>query len=132
MKDFHLASLHQPIVPLVVQMHPSWTNYFLVKARPGRTADAIKAAGKVARQFNPAYPFDYHFLDEDYDKLYRNEMLINSIINAFGLVAILISCLGLFGLVTYTAEQRTKEIGIRKVLGASVTNIVTLLSSDFF
>ncbi|MDQ3291370.1 MAG: FtsX-like permease family protein, partial [Bacteroidota bacterium] len=131
MKDFHLASLHVPIQPLVIRHISDWTNYVLIKTQPGRTVEAIQVTGKIARQLNPAFPFDYHFLDEDYEKLYRNEMLINSIVKAFGLVAILISCLGLFGLVTYTAEQRTKEIGIRKVLGASVTNIVTLLSSEF-
>jgi len=131
MKDFHLASLHQPIQPLVIQQHPNWTNYILIRSQSGRTADAIAVAEKLSRQINPAYPFDYHFLDEEYEKLYRNEMLIGSMVNTFGLVAILISCLGLFGLATYTAEQRTKEIGIRKVLGASVTGIVSMLSKDF-
>ncbi|MBC7921324.1 MAG: ABC transporter permease [Ferruginibacter sp.] len=131
MKDFHLASLHTPIGPLVVRHHPDWTSYLLIKTQPGQTAQAIRAAEQIARRLNPNYPFDYHFVDEDYEKLYRNESLINRIIQAFGAMAIVISCLGLFGLAAFTAERRTKEIGIRKVLGAGVSDIVALLSGDF-
>lgn len=131
MKDFHLRSLHEPIHPLVLSLYPAWTNFFLIKTRPGQTDQAIRVAEQTARQLNPAYPFTYHFLDDDYEKLYRSETLVNTLINYFGLLAILISCLGLFGLATFTAEQRAREIGVRKVLGASVTSIVALLSTDF-
>ena len=131
MKDFHLRSFHEPIQPLVLSLYPKWTNYFLIKTRPGQTDKVIRVAEQTARQLNPAYPFSYHFLDEDYEKLYRSETLVNTLINYFGLLAILISCLGLFGLATFTAEQRAREIGVRKVLGASVTSIVALLSTDF-
>lgn len=131
MKDFHLHSLHEPIQPLVLSLYPKWTNYFLIRTRPGQTDNAIYVIGQAAKKLNPGYPFSYHFLDEDYEKLYRSETLVNTLINYFGVLAILISFLGLFGLATFTAEQRTKEIGVRKVLGASVTSIVALLSKDF-
>ena len=131
MKDFHLRSFHESIQPLVISLYPKWTNYFLIRTRPGQTDKAIQVAEQIARKLNPVYPFSYHFLDEDYEKLYRSETLVNTLINYFGLLAILISCLGLFGLATFTAEQRKKEIGVRKVLGASVTSIVGLLSKDF-
>ncbi|MGV3558695.1 ABC transporter permease [Larkinella arboricola] len=131
MQDFHLSSFHEPIRPLVLSNYPKWTNYFLIKTQPGKTEEAIRVIEQTARQLNPGYPFDYHFVDEEYEKLYRSETLVNTLINYFGILAIFISCLGLFGLATFTAEQRTKEIGVRKVLGASVGGILVLLSKDF-
>ncbi|SFD80974.1 ABC transporter permease [Spirosoma endophyticum] len=131
MQDFHISSFHAPIRPLVLSYYPKWTNYFLIKTRPGQTDKAIQVIEQTAKKLNPGYPFTYHFVNEEYEKLYRSETLVNTLINYFGLLAILISCLGLFGLATFTAEQRTKEIGVRKVLGASVVSIVSLLSKDF-
>ncbi|GGM97060.1 ABC transporter permease [Dyadobacter beijingensis] len=131
MKDFHMSSLHQAITPLVLTYIPENSAYLLVKTRAGQTEQALTALKKVARDFNPDYPFNYHFLDEEYEGLYRSERQVHTLVDYFGVLAILISCLGLFGLAAFTAEQRTKEIGVRKVLGASVSNIVTLLSSDF-
>ena len=131
MQDFHLNSFHEPIRPLVLSYYPKWTNDFLIKTKPGLTDEAIRYVEKTAKQFNPGYPFAYHFVDEEYEKMYRSETLVNSLITYFGLLAVLISCLGLFGLATFTAEQRIKEIGVRKVLGASVGSIVSLLSKDF-
>jgi putative ABC transport system permease protein len=131
MKDFHLNSLHQAITPLVVAFNPANTRYLLVKARTGQTQQTIVDLEKITRQFNPNYPFTYHFLEEAYEKLYNAEQQVNTLVNYFGLLAILISCLGLFGLAAFTAEARTKEIGVRKVLGASVSSIVALLSKDF-
>lgn len=131
MQDFHLNSFHEPIQPLVLSLYPQWTNYFLIKTRPGQTAQAIHSLEQLAKQLNPGYPFTYHFIDEDYEQLYRSETVVNQLINYFGIVAILISCLGLFGLATFTAEQRRKEIGVRKVLGATVGSIVALLTKDF-
>ncbi|QKZ12840.1 ABC transporter permease [Spirosoma sp. KUDC1026] len=113
MKDFHLGSLHESIKPLVITYMPPSAQYLLVK------------------QFNKDYPFSYHFLDEAYEKLYHREQQVSVLINYFGALAILISCLGLFGLATFSAEQRVKEIGIRKVLGASVSSLIALLSTDF-
>lgn len=131
MKDFHLQSLHQAISPLILMYNPQWNSYLLVKTRAGQTQQAITDLEQLTKRFNPNYPFNYHFLDEDYEKLYRAEQQVNALVNYFGLLAILISCLGLFGLSAFTAEQRTKEIGVRKVLGASVSSIVALLSRDF-
>ncbi len=130
-KDFHLKSLHEPISPLVLMFNPQENGYLLVKTRAGQTQQAIADLERIAKQFNPNYPFAYHFLDEAYEKLYNAEQQVSTLVNYFGLLAILISCLGLFGLAAFTAEQRTKEIGVRKVLGASVASIVTLLSTNF-
>ena len=131
MKDFHLQSLHEAIKPLVLMFGLQANSYLLVKTRTGQTQQAITDLERLTKQFNPNYPFTYHFLDEDYGKLYLAEQQVNTLVKYFGLLAILISCLGLFGLAAFTAEQRTKEIGVRKVLGASVGSIVTLLSKDF-
>ncbi|CCH52416.1 Macrolide export ATP-binding/permease protein macB 2 [Fibrisoma limi BUZ 3] len=131
MKDFHLHSLHEPIKPLILCFNGLNVEYLLVKTRPGQTQQALADLTNISKKFTPDYPFNYHFLDEEYEKLYRSEQQVNTLVNYFGILAILISCLGLFGLAAFTAEQRTKEIGVRKVLGASVTNIVGLLSKDF-
>lgn len=131
MKDFHLNSLHQAISPLILCFDSRNTSYLLVKTRAGQTRQAISDLEQLAKQFNPNYPFNYHFVDEEYENLYRSEQQVNTLVNYFGMLAILISCLGLFALAAFTAEQRTKEIGVRKVLGASVASIVGLLSKDF-
>ncbi|WP_425290969.1 ABC transporter permease [Spirosoma linguale] len=130
-RDFHTSSFHDPIRPLLLTYYPKWTNDFLIKTSPGKMAEALTIIEQLTHQLNPGYPFTYHFLDEAYEKLYRSETLVNRLINFFGVLAILISCLGLFGLATFSAEQRTKEIGVRKVLGASVSSVVALLSKDF-
>ncbi len=131
LKDFHLASLHTPIQPLVVAYYPKWTNYFLIRTYPRQTQQAIAYLAKATKAFNPSYPFAFHFLDEDYNKLYRSEMQVGTLVNYAGGLAILISCLGLFGLASFTAQKRTPEMGIRKVLGASVGNLLALLAQDF-
>ncbi|ADB38184.1 protein of unknown function DUF214 [Spirosoma linguale DSM 74] len=131
MKDFHLKSLHEAISPLIMMYNPRENSYLLVKTRPGQTPQAIADLERLTKQFNPNYPFPYHFVDEAYEQLYRADQQVNTLVNSFGMLAILISCLGLFGLAAFTAEQRTKEIGVRKVLGASVTTIIGLLSGDF-
>ena len=131
MKDFHLGSLHTPIGPLVLAYMPPSAQYLLVKPHANQTPQALAALERTLKQANPNYPFTYHFLDEAYAKLYDREQQISALIKTFGVLAILISCLGLFGLAAFTAEQRTKEIGVRKVLGASVISIVRLLSTDF-
>jgi predicted permease len=131
MKDFHLNSMHEAIGPLVLVLNPGNTRYLLVKTRAGQTERVIEGLEQLTRQFNPTFPFTYHFLDEAYEQLYTSEQQTSRLVNLFGLLAIVISCLGLFALAAFTAEQRTKEIGVRKVLGASVGSIVTLLSKDF-
>ncbi len=131
-KNFHLASLHTPIQPLILYLdsQPSW-GYTIIRTEPGKTRQAMAAIQKAHQKYNPAFPLEYEFADQDYDNLYRSEILAGQLAGCFAGLAIFISCLGLFGLATYTAEQRTKEIGIRKVLGASVSSIAALLSKDF-
>jgi putative ABC transport system permease protein len=131
-KDFNFRSLHETIKPMVVglgsrEMYGS----ILVRTEAGKTKQAISDIEKLCRELNPEFPFTYSFVDEAYQQLYNNEQVISKLSDAFAFLAIFISCLGLLGLVMFTAEQRTKEIGIRKVLGASVGSIVQLMSSDF-
>ncbi|AUD00618.1 ABC transporter permease [Spirosoma pollinicola] len=129
-RNFHLNSLRVAIEPLILRLD-STNNTLLVRTTPGQTEKALKSMERLAKQFNPAYPFDYKFADESFKEQYKSETLIGTLANAFAIIAIFIACLGLFGLAMFTAEQRTKEIGVRKVLGASVPNIVALLSKDF-
>lgn len=131
LKDFHFQSLHNPIEPLILYQNPEWRDIFYIKTVPGKTAEAIASAKTVYEQACPGKIFKYQFLDEQYDEMYKTEARAGSLFNLFAGLAVLISCLGLFGLATYSAAQRTKEIGIRKVLGASVLGIAGLLTRDF-
>lgn len=131
LKDFHMQSLHGAIEPMIIKYRSEWSSYVLVRTEAGKTADAIAALETSYKKFNPRYPFKYEFEDENYRQLYKNEMMVGQLANYFAVLGIFISCLGLFGLAMFIAEQRTKEIGVRKVLGASVTNIVGMLSKDF-
>jgi putative ABC transport system permease protein len=132
LKNYHTNSLHEGIKPLIVDVKEGLDfGVIIVRTEPGKTKEALASLEKVYKAINPNYPFSYQFLDEEYDKLYRNEQVMTKLSNAFAGLAIMISCLGLLGLVMFSAEQRTKEIGIRKVLGATLSNIVNLLSKDF-
>jgi putative ABC transport system permease protein len=130
-KDFNYSSMHDKIHPLImVADRPNWSSM----AVRFRTNDVFGLLRQVESKFHAAkqgLPFSYTFMDNDFDQLYHAEQQTGRIFITFAVFAILIACLGLFGLVTYAAEQRTKEIGIRKVLGASVSGIVGLLSRDF-
>jgi len=130
-KDFHFASMHTRIAPLVMLNRMGWRNTFYIKSRPGKTTQALAAARQLMQRYNPGRPFTYSFLDDEFDTLYRTDQRLATLILAFSVIAIVISCMGLFGLAAFAAEQRMKEIGIRKVLGASVRSIVALLSGDF-
>ncbi len=131
-KDFHMRSLHEPIKPLIIRLGKQeiWGN-ILVRTEAGKAKTALDGLDKLCRQMNPKFPFTYQFADEEYQKLYTSEMVIGKLSKWFAALAIFISCLGLLGLVIFMAEQRTKEIGIRKVLGASVGSVFSLLSKDF-
>ena len=136
MKDYHHNSLHVPIEPLILRLHKkSWGGTYwgniIVRTEKGKTKQAIASMEKLYKQFNPGFPFKYYFTDDEIANRYKAEYTVSKLSRYFAFLAIFISCLGLFGLVTFTAEQRTKEIGIRKVLGASVTGIVGMLSKDF-
>jgi len=129
-KDFHFASLKQKIEPAVFSYAPDMPEMFI--RTTGKNASlAIAAAQKVFKQYNPGFPMDYSFMDDDYNDLYKTDQQSGILFSWFAGIAILVSCLGLFGLATYTAQVKVKEIGIRKVLGASVASITGMLSKDF-
>ena len=130
-KDFHLNSLHEKIAPLVVVHSEEWFNHIFVRPTAGKTKEALAVLKSTYQEISPEHPFEYEFLDSAYEAMYKSEETSGSLADLFALIALLISALGLLGLATFSAEQRTKEIGIRKVLGASVTNLVALLSKDF-
>ena len=131
-KDFHFQDLHVPIAPYAFSLNNKpYYNYLIVHAKAVDVTPVLKSLRTSWSKLNPNEPFEYSFLDEDFQKNYEAENRLASIVGYFTIIAILISCLGLFGLATFSAEQRTKEIGVRKVLGASVTGIVALLSKDF-
>jgi len=128
--DFHFKPIQTAIEPLILRLN-RWGGTVVVRAKPGATEATISALGKISRDLNPAYPYSYGFLDQELAGQYKGEQQMGSIFNFFAALAIFISCLGLYGLSAYMAEQRTKEIGVRKVLGASLFNILRLLSTDF-
>lgn len=133
-KDFHFKDLHEKIEPFAFRFYnnaDAGFNYMIAHSNGGNIKQSLSTLEAVWTKLNPNEPFEYSFLDQDFQKNYEKEDRQANLINYFTLVAIIISCLGLFGLATFTAEQRTKEIGIRKVLGASVYGVVALLSKDF-
>jgi predicted permease len=131
-KNFHFRSLHDPMEPLVLRLveNTAW-GYALVRPRPGQTRQALESLETLHQRMNPSFPFSYQFADEEYQRLYQSEQLVQQLAGYSAALALFIACLGLFGLAAFTAEQRTKEIGVRKVLGSSVGGIVLLLSKDF-
>lgn len=131
-KDFHFNSLHVPIMPLVIRLEKgAFGGYALVRISPQQTEAALKGLEALHKKLNPEFVFAHQFADEEYAYLYKSEQVVKKLSAAFSSLAIFISCLGLLGLVMFTAQQRIKEIGVRKVLGASVAQIVSLLSRDF-
>jgi hypothetical protein len=130
-KDFHFQSLHEAILPLVLFGQKKNFGMALIRTRPGKTAAALSGLEALCKRLNPAFPFTYMFSDQEYAKLYAGEAIIGRLSVIFAALAIFISCLGLLGLSMFTAEQRIKEIGIRKVLGASVPSLFALLSRSF-
>lgn len=130
-EDFNFASLRQEVQPLVFVMNRWPLPYLAVRLKPGNVADGIAAVETLWKEFVPNSPFEYSFLDQDYQKQYESEQRLAQLFLVFSVLAILIACLGLFGLVSFVSEQRTKEIAMRKVLGASVAGVVGLLTKDF-
>jgi len=129
-QNFNFASLHQEVTPIVM-FTEDYFGKILVKTSGNNIGKTIAAVKEKWAAFNPATPFEYHFLDQEFDDMYKVEQRIGSILTAFTLVTIFISCLGLFGLAVFSTRQRVKEVGVRKVLGASVFSIVKLVSGDF-
>ena len=130
-QDYNFKSLHNKIEPLILVMVNRQLNYMFVRIKSQNMSDTIKFLRSQWERYNPQHPFEYAFVDRLLGNMYRNEERVKTLFNYFTFLAILISCLGLFGLAFYLTEQRTKEIGVRKVLGASVPRIVLMLSKDF-
>ncbi|MBD1392275.1 ABC transporter permease [Mucilaginibacter glaciei] len=130
-KDFHFNTIHKKIEPAVFQYNPNYCWNLYIKTTGKDAQKAIASTQGLWKQYNNDVPFTYAFLDETYAKLYTTEQKQGSLFNLFSAIAIVISCLGLFGLATYSAQVKTREIGIRKVLGASVGKIIALLASEF-
>ena len=130
-KDFHFESLHENIKPLIFRLWPERTNRFMAKIEAGKEKETIDRLQAFYNAYNPGFTLDYRFLDQEYQAQYVAEQRVSTLSKYFAGLAILISCLGLFGLAAFTAERRLKEIGIRKILGSSDFGIVRLLSADF-
>jgi putative ABC transport system permease protein len=135
-KDFNFKPVQSAVDPLILRFNPGagkeWLRgYIVASTAPAATTEAIADLKTIWNQLNPAYDFEYGFVDQELARLYLSEQRMGTLFNAFALLAIFISCLGLSGLAAFMAEQRTKEIGIRKVLGANITGIVSLFSKDF-
>jgi putative ABC transport system permease protein len=130
-KDFHYASMREKISPAAFYYRPQRSSTIYIKTAGKDPSEAIAAAQKLFKQYNGQYPFTYAFLDDTFNSIYLGESRQATLFDYFSGIAIFISCLGLLGLATYTAQVRVREIGVRKVLGASVANITSMLSMDF-
>jgi putative ABC transport system permease protein len=130
-KNFHISSLHEAIPPMVLYFNPGHTSTIMARISAGREKETLAGMSDLYRKFNPGFVFEYKFLDEAFQSLYIPEQRVSILSRYFAALAILISCLGLSGLAAYNASSRAKEIGIRKVLGASVSNVAVLLSKNF-
>jgi putative ABC transport system permease protein len=129
-KDFNFRPVQESIGPMFLNRN-TWGGYAMIRTQSGEVESTIKVLEEICKEMNPSYPFEYHFLDQDIDNLYKAEQRLGSLFNVFAVLAIVISCLGLYGLSAYLAERRTRELGIRKVLGASGFQLVYLLSTTF-
>lgn len=131
-RDFNFTSLREAIKPIVIFPEYDWFGKLFVKIKPyTNLGQRVAAINSIWKEFNPNIPFDYHFLNDEYNALYQTEIRTSKILNLFSIATIVVSCLGLFGLVTFMTRQREQEIGIRKVLGASIFSMMRMLSMDF-
>ncbi len=130
-KDFHFVSLHDKIEPYLIYLSRNNLRSLSIKFKPGNLSESIEQISDKWTEMEPNFPFDYSFLDDTFDELYKSEQRLGKLFIYFSIIAIFIACLGLFGLASYTAEQRTKEIGIRKTFGAKTSSIAFLLTRDF-
>lgn len=130
-KDFHMHSLHQAITPLYIFLDTSNARYISIKIRGSNIASVLAFIEETFQQFSPGYPFEYSFFDDVFNKAYQAEQRLARLFSTFAFLTIFIACLGLFGLASYSTAARTKEIGIRKVLGASSAHITTLISREY-
>ena len=130
-EDFHFQSLHESIKPVLMRLQPERNSLVMIKVTPGNEKKVIASLDGLYKNWNPGYPLEVRFLDEEYQKLYTAENQLGVLVRYFAGLAIIISCLGLYGLTRFNVERRSKEIGVRKVLGANSLNIARLLSKDF-
>lgn len=130
-RDFHFASFHEQVSPLFFVLQPTWTHKLMAKIEAGRERETLALLQNLYNTFNPGFPMEYQFLDDAYEVQYVAEQRVSIMSRYFAILTVMISCLGLFGLAAFTAEKRVKEISVRKVLGATVGQIVHLLSTDF-
>jgi putative ABC transport system permease protein len=130
-QDFNFQPVQHPVEPMVLRLNTIGLGYAIIRTKPGQVQETVASLERLWQKFNPVYPFAFDFIDQDLARLYKAERRMGLIFNIFAGLAIFISCLGLYGIAAFTAEQRTKEIGIRKVLGASVGSIVGMLSKGF-
>jgi putative ABC transport system permease protein len=130
-KDFHFLSLRKKIEPLILLLRPEYIYYLMTRIRPENVAVTLNDIESTWSRVIPGFPFDYEFINEDFELMYRAEQRMGSVLKYFSFLAVFIACLGLFGLASFAAEQRTREIGIRKVLGASIPRITFLLCREF-
>jgi ABC-type antimicrobial peptide transport system permease subunit len=130
-EDFHLRSLHEKVQPTAIGINRFFPSTIVVNLRAGTTGATLERLNRFYKAYNPGFTFDYKFLDGDYQALYASERRVSVLSQYFAGLAVLISCLGLFGLAAFSAERRRKEIGVRKVFGASEGSIIFLLSGDF-
>lgn len=131
MKNFHYQPVQNKIEPLAITLSPDYIRYLLIRIPPESISASLKYIENTWKRIIPNHPFEYRFLDENFDRMYRAEERMGSLLKYFAVLAVFIACLGLFGLASFTAEQRTKEIGVRKVLGAGVSQITILLCREF-
>jgi putative ABC transport system permease protein len=130
-KDFNHYSLEQAVVPIILEFHRTNPKFYSLKVVPSRLKETLASIQRTYANLFPNSPFEYYFLDEAFDQQYKADQQFGRLFGLFSGLAIFIACLGLFGLSLFTTTQRTKEIGVRKVLGATVPNILLLLSKDF-
>src|SRR5882672_8859203 len=130
-KNFHFQDVHTKVEPLFMLYDPDWFNVIFIRYKEGQLSGALKALEKINKQYAAAYPFESNLLDEDWNNLYKSEDRFGKLFNYFSGLSIIISCLGLFGLSAFSAQQRTKELGVRKVMGASVPGLMQLMAKEF-
>jgi putative ABC transport system permease protein len=129
-RDYHFQSMHQSVGPFVFRFHRPWHYLIFIKIKPGYLQQTLPLIEQAFKEYNPVDPFYFEFLEDTFSDLYREEVLMGWLFNAFGISAVLISCIGLFGLASYSTEYKTKEIGIRKIFGASVSGLVFRLTKE--
>ena len=130
-KDFNMLSMYEEIQPTIIRFDPQPSGLYFVRSAPGGEKSVVETMLTAFAQFSPGYPFNERFMDDEYNEMYQSEQVIETLSNWFALIAILIACLGLYGLAAFTTSRRTKEIGVRKVLGASASSVVGLLTKEF-